>query len=326
MLIICPNCKTKFSFDEQKIGADGIKLRCGKCQGVFRVARKAPGPGAVKAAGPPVAALAPPIGRIKVVVAHESAPFCAAVKKVLASEPFDVFTYNDGKEALTAIVELMPDAVLLDVALPSMYGFEVCEAVRQNPATAAVKIILIASIYDKTRYKRSPQSLYGADDYIEKHHIPDSLAAMINRLVSGQKPVEETPEEKPPAEEEAHAVPQEYSRQEVAAQEAAREELKKDEERETSCAVAPAPPELPEAHVKARRLARIIVSDILLYNQEKVEEGVRNGTFYQLLADDIQEGRSLYKRRVPEEVQVGTSYLEEAFESLIAKKKQELNR
>jgi predicted Zn finger-like uncharacterized protein len=323
MQIVCPSCKTKFSFDEQKIGADGIKLRCGKCQGVFRVARKIPAPAAVKTAVPPAAA--PPVGRIKVVVAHESAPFCAAVKKILAAEPFDVFTYNDGKEALAAIGELMPDVVLLDVALPSMFGFEVCEAVRKNPATETVKIILIASIYDKTRYKRSPQSLYGADDYIEKHHIPDSLAAMINRLVSGQKPVEEAPGEKAPVEEEGLASPQEYTRQEVAAQEAAREELKQDEERETSSAAIPVPTELPEAHVKARRLARIIVSDITLYNQGKVEEGVRNGTFYKLLADDIQEGRSLYMRRVPEDVQSSTSYLEDAFEELIAKIKRELS-
>ncbi len=323
MLISCPSCKTKFSFDEQKVGADGIKLRCGRCRGVFRVAKKMPGPAVVETAVPPVTP--PPTPRIKVVVAHESAPFCAAVKKVLAAEPFAVFTYNDGKEALTAIGELMPDVVLLDVALPSMFGFEVCEAVRKNPATAAVKIILIASIYDKTRYKRSPQSLYGADDYIEKHHIPDSLAAMVNRLVSGQKPVEEAVGESAPAEEEGQASPPEYSRQEVAEQKATREELKRDEERETSYAGVPVPEEIPEAHVKARRLARIIVSDIMLYNQGKVEEGVRNGTFYQLLADDIQEGRALYKRRVPEEVQLATSYLEDALELLIAKIKRELN-
>ena len=127
---------------------------------------------------------------MKVVVANESPAFCSAVQKVLASEPFDVYTYNDGKIALAAIEQLKPDVVLLDVALPSMYGFEVCEAVRNNPEIATVKLILIASIYDKTRYKRSPNSFYGADDYIEKHHIPDSLATMIYRLVSGQKPLD----------------------------------------------------------------------------------------------------------------------------------------
>ena len=76
--------------------------------------------------------------------------------------------------------------------------------------------------------------------------------------------------------------------------------------------------------MKAKRLARIIVSDITLYNQNKVEDGVRNGTFYNLLLDDIREGTALYERRVPEAIRGCTSYLNEAFEELIAKKKQEL--
>jgi predicted Zn finger-like uncharacterized protein len=323
MLIVCPGCKTKFSFDEKKVGGEGIKLRCSKCRAIFRVVRKSP---------PQVAAVSPgvtlpqPLPRIKVVVANESPSFCKAVTKVLANEPFDVFTYNDGKETLAAVEQLKPDAVLLDVALPSMYGFEVCEAIRKNPAMVAVKVILIASIYDKTRYKRSPQSLYGADDYIEKHHIPDTLIAMIYRLVSGQQPVKAPLEATPAAEEEAQAAPQQFTRQEMADQEIARQELKQDEVSETSLPVPPSAPQLPEAHVKAKRLARIIVSDIILYNQGKVEEGVRNGTFYQLLADDIGEGRALYERRVAEEIRSATSYLEEAFEELIAKKKKELSR
>jgi predicted Zn finger-like uncharacterized protein len=321
MLIVCPGCKTKFSFDEQKVGSEGIKLRCSKCHTIFRVVRKSQ---------PPVAAVRPglrtpeqPLG-IKVVVANESSAFCKAVTKVLANEPFDVFTYNDGKEAFSAIVQLKPDVVLLDVALPSMYGFEVCEAIRRSPEVASAKIILIASIYDKTRYKRSPQSLYGADDYIEKHHIPDTLATMIYRLVSGQKPVEVPSGARPAFEEEVQAAAQQLSPGEMAAQEITRQELQRDEENVTIMAPPPPAPELSTAQVKARRLARIIVSDIVLYSQAKVEEGVRNGTFYQLLADDIAEGRALYVRRVAEEIRENTSYLEDGFAELIAKKKKEL--
>lgn len=326
MLIVCPSCRTKFSFDDKKVGADGVKLRCSKCHAIFRVIRKAPLAGAP--AEPPVPTSPPPAQgspKLRVVVANESAAFCGAVEKVLAPEPFEVFTFNDGKTAFAAIEDLKPEVVLLDVALPSMYGFEICEAVRKNPALAAVKLILLASIYDKTRYKRAPRSLYGADGYIEKHHIPDSLVGMIYNLVSDQKPVKENGRKEPPAEEEGQTAPEWLSKGEIAAQEAVREELKKDEEEETSALGVPSPPELPEAHVKARRLARIIVSDIVLYNQAKVEEGVRKGSFHELLADDIKEGRALYERRVSEEVRQASSYLEDAFGELIARKKRELN-
>lgn len=321
MLIVCPECNTRFSFDEQKIGADGLKLRCSKCRSIFRVTRKN---------SPPVAApqseftTTEQLPGIKVVVANESPAFCKAVSSVLASEPFDVFTFNDGREAMTAISQLKPDVILLDVALPSMYGFEVCEAVRKDPAIAGAKIILIASIYDKTRYKRAPQSLYGADDYIEKHHIPDNLAVMIYRLLSGQKLVEASHETRPEAEEEVQAAPEEFSGSEITAQAVARWGLKLDEESETSLPVAPTKPELPEAQVKAKRLARIIVSDIVLYNQAKVEEGIRNDTFFELMKDDIAEGRALYARRVAEDIRNDSSYLEDAFKDLIATKKIEL--
>ena len=89
--------------------------------------------------------------------------------------------------------------------------------------------------------------------------------------------------------------------------------------------VQTAAPRQSPAHEKAKRLARLIVSDIVLYNQAAVEEGVRNNTFSELLAHDIQEARTLYAQRVSEEVRNSTSYLEEAFSELIARKKRDLN-
>lgn len=81
----------------------------------------------------------------------------------------------------------------------------------------------------------------------------------------------------------------------------------------------------PPAHAKAKRLARLIVSDIVLYNQAAVEEGVRNNTFYEVLAHDIREARTLYAQRVSEEIRNATTYLDDAFAELITRKKRELN-
>ena len=317
MLITCPNCKTRFRFDEQRIRSEAIKLRCSKCRALFRALRKPAEPTVETAVGS---------GRLKVLVANESAAFCQAVRSVLALEPFDVFAYHDGRAALTAIEQIRPEVVLLDVALPSMFGFEVCEAIRRNPGLNGVKIILLAAIYDKTRYKRTPQSLYGADDYIEKHHIPDTLVPMINRLVGGQQSLEEpmaAAADAAAAEEEALPAPLAEPVQEAVAEATAREVLRQEEELATI--PPPLPPELAEAHRKAQRLARIIISDIALYNQARVEEGIRTGTLNAVLADDIQEGRALYERRVPAEVRLGTTYLDAALAELIAKKRQELN-
>jgi CheY-like chemotaxis protein len=341
MLIVCPNCKNRFDVDPVVVEAPK-KLRCSSCRAVFGLVRKAqtpPGIPVAPAAPVPTAAPAthsPSVAseKLKVVIANESVAFCEAVQKILAGEPFELFICNDGREALDAVERIRPQLLLLDVALPTMFGFEVCERVRQNPELAGLKIVLIASIYDKTRYKRSPNSLYGADDYIEKHHIPDSLIPMIYGLTSGHFPVIKSP-----------------SPSELAAQEETRCEIRQAEVSATCCAAAGAPPfaapaqaalqvpqpslsaaapaespapELAEAESKARRLARIIVSDIVLYNQAKVELGVRDGSLYALLADDIREGEHLYRQRVPEQVRENSSFLKDAFEELIAKKRAEM--
>ena len=57
-----------------------------------------------------------------------------------------------------------------------------------------------------------------------------------------------------------------------------------------------------ETEVAARRLARAISSDLALYNEDKIAEGIRNDNLFDLMADEIQEGRDLYQTRVAPEL------------------------
>ena len=79
----------------------------------------------------------------------------------------------------------------------------------------------------------------------------------------------------------------------------------------------------PEEVEKAKRFARLIVSDIALYNQEAVDEGIAKGTFFDLLNEDITEGRALYEKRVPEAIRASKDYYQEAFDNFIAAKKKQ---
>ncbi|MRR53512.1 MAG: response regulator [Deltaproteobacteria bacterium] len=318
MLLGCPTCKTRYRLDDSRIQAEGIHLQCCRCRTVFRVGGKTPQQFRALAERSPGQSDKP----VTVLVANESPDFCASVAHILSSEPITVLCCHDGKEAMDLIEEHRPDVVLLDVALPTLYGFEICETIRNTPALSAVKTILIASIYDKTRYKREPQSLYGADDYIEKHHIPDSLSAKIYRLVFGQKTVDQDLDDSSLAEEEKPTDLEDMSEQEMVAQELVREELRRDEEAKTSSRESL---QDSDAHYKARRLARIIVTDIALYNQKKIEEAVRNGTFYELFEEELNDGRIFYNRRIAEQVREGTRYLEDAVADFIFQKKSDLD-
>ncbi len=78
-------------------------------------------------------------------------------------------------------------------------------------------------------------------------------------------------------------------------------------------------------HEKAKRLARLIVSDIVLYNKDAVEEGIRSDNFFEVMSHDVQEARNLYASRVPEEIRKDTTYLDDAFSDLIERKKREMS-
>ena len=62
----------------------------------------------------------------------------------------------------------------------------------------------------------------------------------------------------------------------------------------------------------ARRIARAVVSDIALYNAKKVEEGIVNDSLFDLLKDEIEEGRGYYVSRIAPEIAQDTNYFEQA--------------
>ncbi len=59
---------------------------------------------------------------------------------------------------------------------------------------------------------------------------------------------------------------------------------------------------------QARRLARAIVSDVAIYNREKVEEGIRNDSIFEILAEQIEEGREHFRSRVSPELAGSNAY------------------
>ncbi len=73
----------------------------------------------------------------------------------------------------------------------------------------------------------------------------------------------------------------------------------------------------PEA---AARLARTIVYDIVLYNKEKIEEGIRNDNVFDLLEEEIREGERLYNSRVDPELAARTNFYNRALVDILIKK------
>jgi predicted Zn finger-like uncharacterized protein len=344
MIVSCDQCGVKLKVDESKIKPGGSKLRCPKCQSIFAVyhpdeqkpAAAAPPPvqappAPPRQAAPPVQAPPPPrpavqappppppapaplrppaakwqLDRRKVVVADSGETTLSLIKGLLTQAGFETITASDGVQAMIEIEKNRPGVVILDVALPSIFGFEICDRLKNNPESSDVKIILIASIFDKTKYKREPTSLYGADDYIEKHHIQDFIAKKVNRLLS---PVTSTHRE-----EESFVTP---PPSEAQVRERQAEQMRKEEIKDFPVQ-APVDAQQVEA---ARRFARIILSDIALYNQGAVEQGIKGDNFQKVLSEEIKEGRELYNSRVPVEVRNSMDYFADELDKFVEKKK-----
>jgi spore germination protein GerM len=74
----------------------------------------------------------------------------------------------------------------------------------------------------------------------------------------------------------------------------------------------------PEA---ANRLARAIASDLSLYNEAKIKEGIENDNFFSVLTDEIQEGRAHYESRVAPQLVSGTNFFDRALVDVILARK-----
>lgn len=82
----------------------------------------------------------------------------------------------------------------------------------------------------------------------------------------------------------------------------------------------------PPEYEEARRLARLILSDIIIYHVEKVDKAIRNNNFFEALHDEIEEGRQYYDSRVPLRVRRDTEIYTETLQQFVQMKREELTK
>ncbi len=99
----------------------------------------------------------------------------------LTKRGYKVSTANDGHRALELAKRELPDIVLLDVMMPGKSGWEVARALKQDPVTQGIKIVMVTAIGEQVNEITSP--LYGADAHIDKPFEFDRLEKVIAGLV-----------------------------------------------------------------------------------------------------------------------------------------------
>lgn len=97
----------------------------------------------------------------------------------LEALPCNLATATDGLEALAAVEASPPDLILLDVMMPRMSGFEVCEKLKADPATRGIPIIMVTALNEIGDIERGVDS--GTDDFLSK---PVKKLELITRVKS----------------------------------------------------------------------------------------------------------------------------------------------
>jgi predicted Zn finger-like uncharacterized protein len=293
VVVICPKCKVRLKVDESKLSPEGSKFKCPKCSAVLIVKKPAAQPKKT-------------LDSRKILVAHSNPETLRTIVSLLNGHGFNVVTAADGIDMMVKALKEYPFLSIVEVALPKIYGFEICKRLKMRAETKGMKFILVPSVYDKNKYRREPVSLYGADDYIEDHDLSTQLIDKIDRLGGT---LEEEKTEKPPR------------------PDAGRPEVKRPEVKTDIVVKEPvSASELSDEKVeKAKRLARTIINDIYLYNSAKLDESVRNNNFYAVFAPDLKEGKKLYDQRILPEVRHIADFYKEAIENFISARKKALS-
>lgn len=117
----------------------------------------------------------------KILIVDDEPNIVISLEFLMRREGFEVKVAQDGEEALEAISQGHPDLVLLDVMMPKINGFEVCERVRANLEHAGMRIIMLTA---KGREAEISKGLaLGADGYITKPFSTRDLVEQVKNLL-----------------------------------------------------------------------------------------------------------------------------------------------
>lgn len=117
----------------------------------------------------------------RVLVVDDIFPNVKLLEAKLTSEYFDVLTATSGPEALDVIQREQPDIVLLDVMMPGMNGFEVCEKIKSDPMTTHIPVVMVTALDQPSDRVAGLEA--GADDFLTKPVKDVALFARVRSLV-----------------------------------------------------------------------------------------------------------------------------------------------
>jgi len=117
----------------------------------------------------------------KVLIVDDNEQAVEMLQIILEEEGYDIISAYVGEIGLKKASEEKPDIVILDIGLPGMDGYQVCEKIKSDPATAEIPVIMLTGIDMVDDFERAMEKK--ADWYIVKPYNVDHLLRTMEKLI-----------------------------------------------------------------------------------------------------------------------------------------------
>ena len=117
----------------------------------------------------------------KVLIVDDEEGIRDALEFFLDREGYETLIASTGEAVKTIISEQIPDLIILDILMPGMNGYELCEQIRDNPITHSIPILMLTGLANTKDELRGYNC--GADDYLRKPFNTDELLLKVKKLL-----------------------------------------------------------------------------------------------------------------------------------------------
>jgi CheY-like chemotaxis protein len=118
----------------------------------------------------------------KILLADDSLTIQKVVELTFSDSEYDLLCVPNGQRALEKVAEESPDLILADVVMPEKNGYEVCEAIKSNPATARIPVILLSGTFEP--FDRERAERLGCDAIVSKPFDSQQLLRQVEALLA----------------------------------------------------------------------------------------------------------------------------------------------
>jgi two-component system, OmpR family, alkaline phosphatase synthesis response regulator PhoP len=115
----------------------------------------------------------------RVLIADDNEQNCELLEAYLVSEEYEIQMAFDGQQTLDQTLEWQPDIVLLDIMMPKLSGYEVCQQLKQNDATSGIPILMVTALNEMGDIEKAVAA--GCDDFLTK---PVNRLELLTRVRS----------------------------------------------------------------------------------------------------------------------------------------------